>query len=100
MSAQPATPGRIVTLAVAGAAPSRDELAPLRSLVVSLDETATLLGVSHSTIKALVRDGQLPVIRIGSRVLVERSAIRAFIKSARSIQKEARSASSKHAAGL
>jgi len=48
-------------------------------LAFSLREAATALGVGRSTLYHLIRDGQLAVVKVGNRTLVEASALAAFM---------------------
>jgi excisionase family DNA binding protein len=45
------------------------------SLTVSIRETARLLGISRSAAYRAARRGELPVIRIGKRVVVSRARL-------------------------
>lgn len=49
-------------------------------LVVSVDETATLLGLSRNTAFARVRDGTIPAIRCGRRWLIPRKRLEDFLE--------------------
>jgi excisionase family DNA binding protein len=40
------------------------------ALTLSVEHAARLIGVSRSTAYRLVRDGELPAIRVGRRVLI------------------------------
>lgn len=51
-------------------------------LTVTVSEAATILGVSRSHAYALVRDGHLPALRLGRRVLVPRVALLSLIDGA------------------
>jgi excisionase family DNA binding protein len=42
-------------------------------------EVAIALGVSESTVKAMIRDGRLRVVRCGRRVLIPASEIAGFL---------------------
>ena len=48
----------------------------------SIDQTATYMQLSISTVRRLVRRGELPQTRIGSRTLIRQCDIDAFIASA------------------
>ncbi len=48
-----------------------------------MSEAGEILGVSRMTMYRLVGRGDLPVVRIGDRPLVEPAAIRAFIEARR-----------------
>jgi excisionase family DNA binding protein len=49
--------------------------------LLSVEETGQMTGLSPWTIRALIRSGKLGRVKIGRRVLVETSAVRAFIES-------------------
>jgi excisionase family DNA binding protein len=56
--------------------PATDPLAaePAR-LTVSIETAAALLGVSRAAAYVYARNGQLPVIRLGTRLLVPKAAL-------------------------
>ena len=47
----------------------------------SLAEVESILGVSRPTVSRLVRQGDLPVIEIGRRTLIESDDLRGFLTS-------------------
>lgn len=48
--------------------------------LISLNETATLLGLSYCTIRNYILRGQLPAVRLGPRrVFIKESALREFV---------------------
>lgn len=49
------------------------------SILLDLNEGASALRVSRSTVKRLIGEGRLPVVRIGRRVLLRRDALEAFL---------------------
>lgn len=49
--------------------------------LLSITETGEMTGLSPWTIRGLIRAGRLERVKIGRRVLVELSAVRAFIES-------------------
>jgi excisionase family DNA binding protein len=51
-------------------------------LTVSVPEAAQLLGVSRMTAYAAVRDGAIPSLRIGRRLLVPRAALERLLDRA------------------
>ena len=53
-----------------------------RPLVLSVDEAATLLGISRAHAYELVARGELAHIRLGRRVVVPRRAIDELIQNA------------------
>jgi excisionase family DNA binding protein len=48
-------------------------------LLLSVRESAWLLGVSPATIRRAIASGRLEHIRLGDRVLIRREALEAFI---------------------
>jgi excisionase family DNA binding protein len=52
-------------------------------LAVSVDEAAMILGVSRSTVYALMGDGLLPYFKIGRRRLIYRKDLEEFIRRQR-----------------
>jgi excisionase family DNA binding protein len=50
---------------------------PLRSV----KEAAGLLGISPWTVRSYIRDGKLPSVRLGRRVLVTEDALEHFVAS-------------------
>jgi excisionase family DNA binding protein len=53
-------------------------------LLLSIDETAELLGIRRSLVNGLLYGGALPSITIGRRRLVEHADVLAFIERRRS----------------
>ena len=51
-----------------------------RSLVVTVEEAAVLLGISRSLAYELVRQGEIPSIRLGRRLVIPRQRLLAFIE--------------------
>lgn len=49
--------------------------------LLSLQDVARLLGISYSTVRKKPLRDQLPTIKIGTRVLVRRSALRKWLES-------------------
>ncbi|HQS15449.1 helix-turn-helix domain-containing protein [Reyranella sp.] len=49
-------------------------------LTMTVDEAAQKLGISRNTAYACARSGQLPVIRLGKRMLVPRVAFEAMVR--------------------
>lgn len=47
--------------------------------LLSIDQSATMLGVSTWTVRRLLKAGALPTVRIGSRTLVKASDLNSFI---------------------
>lgn len=50
--------------------------------VMTVEETAAYLGVHHSTVRASIRAGSLPSIRIGRRILVPKAALERLLAGA------------------
>jgi len=48
--------------------------------LLSQADVAHRLGVSRTTVWRLVRSGQLPVVHVGARALVPRTAVERFIE--------------------
>lgn len=67
----PATPPSSSPIAEHG--PDRADSQP--SPVLTVDEVATILRISRGLAFAAVRDGTIPHLRIGRRILVPRSAL-------------------------
>jgi excisionase family DNA binding protein len=68
----------------------------LPEALIPLGDVKDVLSVSAGTVFRLIRTGQLPVVRIGGRTLVEPAALRDFIAVRRSSdpkQHEARKSS-------
>ena len=53
-------------------------------LAIGLKEAADMLGISHWTLRAYIRQGHLKAIRIGTRVLIEPSELERLIEQGRS----------------
>jgi len=51
-----------------------------RSLTMTVGEAATALGISRNLAYQAVRDGHIPVIRIGRRLLVPRRALERLLE--------------------
>lgn len=51
-------------------------------LVLTVEEAGKLLGVSKPHAYKLVREGQIPVIRLGRRVVVPKLALQKFLDDA------------------
>lgn len=52
-------------------------------LVLTVEEAAELLGISRTLAYAKVRDGVLPSIRLGRRLLVPRRRLLEFVEGTR-----------------
>lgn len=53
---------------------------PEKKLVVSINEAAHMLSLSHWTIRKYINEGMLPYVRIGRRVLLNRSELERLVK--------------------
>lgn len=51
----------------------------MKDLTVTVEEAAALLGLSRNGAYNAVREGQIPSIRIGKRIIVPTSALRAML---------------------
>lgn len=49
---------------------------------LTIYEVADLLRVHHTTIRRYIRDGELPVIKLGNKLRIPRSGIEALIRPA------------------
>lgn len=54
-------------------------------LTLSIEEAASLLGISRALAYDLVRRGELPRLRLGRRVVVPRKALENFIEGSRPV---------------
>ncbi len=52
-----------------------------KAVVYNLDEAATALRISRSSIKRLVAEEKLAVVRVGRRVLVPRAALETIART-------------------
>ena len=55
----------------------------MERLTITVPEAAQLLGVSRMTAYTAVREGSIPSVRIGRRLLVPRAALERFLAAAR-----------------
>jgi excisionase family DNA binding protein len=80
----PATslPAALSVAGPAGVSPIAD-----RQLVLSIPEACQALGIGETTLRQLIGRGQLPVLRLGRRVLIPRSGIEAMVAEAASAQR-------------
>lgn len=58
-----------------------DELRASNSAVVTIADTARLLGVDVRTVSRACEDGQLPCIRVGRRILIVREKLLAMLSA-------------------
>lgn len=49
-----------------------------KSLLVDVDEAARLLNISRTLARRLIREGVIPTVRLGDRVLIARAALEAI----------------------
>ncbi|MFC1982484.1 helix-turn-helix domain-containing protein [Chloroflexota bacterium] len=54
---------------------TKDQMNPNESLVLTVGEAAKLLRLSKTTTYDQIRQGSIPSIRIGKRILVPRAAL-------------------------
>lgn len=59
---------------------STDGKGPEMRLCITVPEAAAMLGVSRNFGYELVRQGQLPVIRFGKRLLIPRAALEKMLE--------------------
>ena len=57
-----------------------DDLPP----ILTVDQVAKLLGISRGLAFSAARTGQIPVVRIGRRMLVPRDRLRQMLEATRS----------------
>lgn len=55
----------------------------LEPLTLGVREAASLLGVSHWTIRRWIRMGKIPALKLGRRTVVELSALRLLVENSR-----------------
>ncbi len=51
--------------------------------LLSMQEAAGELGISRVGVERLIRRGDLPVVRIGRRILIEPETLAAFVRARR-----------------
>lgn len=56
------------------------EWKPSEPLLLSIEQTSALLGISQGTVKNLLRRGELVRRKIGSRTLIPRTSVESFLK--------------------
>lgn len=47
----------------------------MEKLLLTIDETASLLGINYMAARKLLKEGNLPTISIGRRIYVNRNAL-------------------------
>jgi excisionase family DNA binding protein len=58
---------------------ARERIHTLEPICYSVDDAALLIGVNMATVRRWLSQGRLPVVRIGSRVLIMRKDLERFI---------------------
>lgn len=64
-----------------GREPGENSVAALQRLTLRIDEVAATTGLSPSLIRALIRDGELPVVRVRSVPLVRTTDLLTFLEA-------------------
>lgn len=59
----------------------KEKMAMPERLTMSVSEAAEMLGISRALAYTLVRNEQLPSLRLGRRVVVPRAALEHFVES-------------------
>ena len=59
-----------------------DQSRPSDRLTYSVDEAARLLGISRNSCYEAIRRGEIPMIRLGRRILVPRSRLEDLLEQA------------------
>lgn len=73
-----------------GARTAAGAVAPVESrLVYTVEEAATLLGISRSFAYEAVQNGQIPSMRIGRRILVPKAALERFLADGSAVDGQA-----------
>lgn len=53
----------------------------LTRMSYSVDEAATIIGIGRTTLYRIIKSGQLPTIKIGTRTLIRRSDLEGLLNS-------------------
>ena len=61
-----------------------------KSLTLTVTECARLLGIGRNSAYEAVRKGEIPIIRIGKRILVPRTAFEKMLDEAKSLSTQKR----------
>lgn len=61
----------------------------MAKITLSVIEVADLIGVSHTCIYMMVREGQIPHVRVRSRIIFHRDVIEAWLRGERPESKKA-----------
>ena len=64
-----------------GQKPMGSSLATMQRLTLRVDEVAATTGLSQSLVRALIRDGELPVVKVRSVPLVRIPDLLAFLEA-------------------
>ena len=59
---------------------SKDNEKFVESLLVNVEVAAKMLNISERTLRTITKSGELPVVRIASRVLYSREDLAEFIR--------------------
>jgi excisionase family DNA binding protein len=51
-------------------------------LTLTIPEACQMLGIGETTLRQMIRIGQLPILKIGRRVLIPRQALEALVSDA------------------
>lgn len=51
--------------------------------VLSMNQTAALLGINRATVRARIRDGSLDGVKVGRRVLIPAKSVRDLLERAK-----------------
>ena len=60
----------------------------LEKLTLTVDEAAQLLGIGRGLASSMIREGRLPHLRFGKRIVVPRKALERFLEETRPRQEE------------
>jgi excisionase family DNA binding protein len=69
-----------------GASDQAEHLAQVERRTISVEEAGRILGVSRGAAYAYARDGSIPTIRLGKRLLVPKAAIEKMLNVASEIE--------------
>jgi excisionase family DNA binding protein len=65
-----------------------EELRASRAAVVTIAQAATVLGIDVRTVSRAIRNGELPALRLGRRLLIPRLQLLACLGAAESLAAE------------
>lgn len=63
---------------------------PTERLTYSIEETAKLLGISKNSCYLAVKTGQVPSLKIGSRILIPKAALEKMLAAANTDERPVR----------